>query len=90
MTLLIWKIIFSILMGVGLGSIMYFFIWGILWLIRKIFGLWFIDHKRYHESNIQHLNYEMSLMEEINKLKAEVSQLQNQTQWLEAKHKENK
>lgn len=90
MTLLIWKIIFSILMGVGLGSCLYFFIWGILWLIRKLFSLWFVEHKKYHQDIVNQLNYEMGLMEEINKLKAEVSHLQNQTQWLEAKHKENK
>ena len=88
--ILIWKIIFSIVMGVGLGSIMYFFIMGLFWLIRKFLGLWFVEHKKYHESNIQHLNYEMDLMNEITKLKVEISHLQAKTQWLEAKHKENK
>lgn len=87
---LIWQIIFSIVMGVGLGSVIYFFIMGALWLIRKILGFWFVEHKKYHQDIVSQLNYEMGLMNEINELKQKIATLENKTQWLEAKHKENK
>lgn len=80
---LIWQIIFSIIMGVGLGSVIYFFIMGLFWLIRKILGFWFVDYKKYHKDVIQSLNYETGLMNEINELKHKVS-------ILETHHKENK